>query len=335
MRPQGPSIFRCSSRRLNGCIKNSHDFSRLFGGDCKLFTVWDRFRDVAVVRIPMAADSGDRCFVGAAVRLAYAQKSLVGGGFLGFIDIAAAEGVFLWVDAVLHETAVGAQDPPARTLEPADAARFNLKEHCVEFEDDAPMPPGIDAFPRCGRDPCAQLAARSQAKLERLVDQMGTPVVEDRTGRGHAAAPGFRWCIAADCAFKEQRTSEAARYEQVAHGQVVPIPAAVVEDRQQAAGPIAGLDHAIGIGRRQRHHLVDDAVAAGVERFHGKLGMSIVRRGDHHELDLGVGQSRFQVGVAAHAFSAFGYRLSTNLWIASDNPVQQEAGLTAHQGAMK
>ena len=121
----------------------------------------------------------------------------------------------------------------------------------------------------------------------------------------------------------------------VAHGQVVPIPAAVLKHRQQAARAIAGLDHPIGIGGGECHHLVDDAVAAGVERSDSQLGVCVMRRGDHDELHVGVSQGSVKIGIAAHAFPAFGYGLLPELWVASDDSVQPQAGLTPHQRAMK
>ena len=141
----------------------------------------------------MAAHGGDRCFEQISAGGCDPQHSLMSWLFLGPVDVAGAKGVFLGVDAVLHEAAVGAHDPPSRAVEPADPAGFNLKEHSVEFEDDPPVPAGIDAVPGCRRDPGAEPAARPQAELECLVDQVRTPVVEDRAGRGGAAAPRSRW----------------------------------------------------------------------------------------------------------------------------------------------
>ena len=51
---------------------------------------------------------------------------------------------------MLDEPALGAHDPPARTVVPADAAGFDLKNYAVELQDDPAVTAGIDTFPRGG-----------------------------------------------------------------------------------------------------------------------------------------------------------------------------------------
>ena len=64
------------------------------------------------------------------------------------------------------------------------------------------MAPGIDAFPGARRQPRGEPPARAETELKGLVDEMGSPVMEDRTGRRqrcpaslvavHTGKPSFR-----------------------------------------------------------------------------------------------------------------------------------------------
>ena len=69
-----------------------------------------------------------------------------------------------------------------------------------------------------------------------------------------------------------------------------------MEDREHPSGPPGGLDHAIGLGQRDRHRLVDDDVLAGLERLHGQVGVGVVRGRDHDQIDVG-GRDELREGL--------------------------------------
>ena len=87
---------------------------------------------------------------------------------------------------------------PTGSVNPADAARFDVKEHVVKFEHDPPVSATIDVFPGSWGQPCREAAARPQAELKRLIDEVRTPVVQDRPGRIGTTAPTSRRRVAAD-----------------------------------------------------------------------------------------------------------------------------------------
>ena len=153
-----------------------------------------------------------------------------------------------------------------------------------------PCPPLSTPSQGAAASQAVSTAARAQSELKGLVDQMCAPVVQDRPGRVGLAAPAPRRGVAADRAFKEDRPADHALLEQLLHRQVVPVPAAVVEDREHAARAVAGGDHPVGVGRGEGHHLVDHAMFARIQGPDGQIGVAVVRGRDHDELDGGVGQ---------------------------------------------
>ena len=201
------------------------------------------------------------------------------------------------------------------------------KSDVVELQDDPAVPAAVDALPGAGDQPGREPPARAQAELEGLVDQVRAPVVEDR------ARPPRRWPrqprgggVAADRALEEQRPADQPLCEHVLDGQEVPVPAPVVEDREHAARAVAGGDHPVGLGGRERHHLVDDAVLAGLERPDGQLGVAC-RAGVAITTSstVGVGQGLVEVGVAAHVLAPERHGLGADLGVAGDDPVQPQA----------
>ncbi len=93
----------------------------------------------------------------------------------GCVDVPRTERFLLGVDAMLDEPGLSTEDPPARAFEPADPARLDVKKTPIEFQDDAAVASGVDAFPWGGREPCGEPAARAQAELEGLVDEVAHP----------------------------------------------------------------------------------------------------------------------------------------------------------------
>ena len=67
-------------------------------------------------------------------------------------------------------------------------------------------------------------------------------------------------------------------------------------DHQHPARLRGRRDHALGVGRRLRQRLLDEAVLAGRQHALGQLGVGRHRRGDHDRVELGVGQQLVEVG---------------------------------------
>ena len=99
------------------------------------------------------------------------------------VDVAGAKRVFLGIDPIFDESALGADDPPAGPVEPANPARFDLEEDVVELEHHPAVAAAIDAFPGGGGYPCRHPPARAKSQLQGLIDQVRTPVVQNRSRR--------------------------------------------------------------------------------------------------------------------------------------------------------
>ena len=135
------------SRGQDSRVEDSNHLASLLSRHGEILAAADRFDDVSVVGVPVAPYGGYGRFTRRWGRVRESDDTLVGSRFLGSIDVSGAKCVFLWVDPILDETAVGTEDPPTRAVEPANPAGFDLKEDVVELQHDAPVSRGIDAFP--------------------------------------------------------------------------------------------------------------------------------------------------------------------------------------------
>ncbi len=144
----------------------------MFGRYLERFTALKVSGNIAVVAVPVVLDGLHAAFDRLTMHARSTEDALMVRRFGRLVDVAGAKSFLLRIDPVLDESAFGTDDPPAGPVEPADPARFDLKEDILEFQDDSSVPAGIDAFPRCGSQPSRQSLARAQAKLESLVDQM-------------------------------------------------------------------------------------------------------------------------------------------------------------------
>ena len=233
---------------------------------------------------------------------------------------------------VLDEAALGPDDPPSRPVDPADPAGLDLEEDVVELQDDPAVAAAVDALPGARRQPGGEPPARPEAELERLVDQVRAPVVEDRPGGRGAAAPSSRGGGAADGALEQQRPADPAPVEDVLDGGVVPVPPPIVEDRQHPARSVARGDHPVGIPRSMSAMTLSTTQCRdGVERPHGQLGVRVVGRGDDDQLDRRVGEGLVELGIAADAVAPEGHRLLADPRVAGDDPVQPQPRLAPDQ----
>ena len=71
-----------------------------------------------------------------------------------------------------------------------------------------------------------------------------------------------------------------------------------MKDREHPSRAVAGRDHRVGLLGGEGHDLVHHAMPARFQGPHGKFGVSVVRRGDDHELNLWVVEGLIQAGVA-------------------------------------
>jgi hypothetical protein len=108
-----------------------------------------------------------------------------------------------------------------------------------------------------------------------------------------------------------------------------------VEDRQHSAGPVAGRDHGIGLGGREGHHLVDDAVLPSLQGPDAQLGVAIVGRGDHNQVDDRIAECFVQMSKTPHVFSPQRNRLGPNRGIACDDTVERQPRLAPNERTME
>src|SRR5262249_30184773 len=105
---------------------------------------------------------------------------------------------------------------------------------------------------------------------------MSAPIVEDCTRQSRVCSPGSRWGIAADRTFDDAWSTEITLGDQIANGEEIPIPSAIMKYREEAARAIPGVNHRIGFGGGERHHLVDHAVPSCLEDLDGEPGMALM-----------------------------------------------------------
>ena len=251
----------------------------------------------------------------------------------GLVNVAAAESVFLGVDSVLHEAAVGSHDPPPRPVDAANPAALDLKDRLVELHDDPSVPAAVDPLPRALDDPGRQPPTRAQAKLKSMVDQVGTPVVQDGACLFHLAAPGSRHGMTADGTLEEQRTADQALVQKLLDGHEIPVPPPIVKDRQHPARSISRRDHGVGLDAGERHHLVNDAVFARVESTDGEVRVRVVRSGDHDKLHGLVIERLVQALVSLHVPEP--HRLGANLGITRHDPMKRQLWLPPDERTVK
>src|SRR3954447_24509993 len=114
-------------RRAGGGVKDTDDLPAVLGGDGQGSSVFQVGGNVRVESVPTAADGLHRRLDDLAAEFG-PEPPLVPGGLGGGVQVSGAEGLLLGIDAGLEDPAVGAQDPPARAVEPADSARLDLEQ---------------------------------------------------------------------------------------------------------------------------------------------------------------------------------------------------------------
>ena len=72
-------------------------------------------------------------------------------------------------------------------------------------------------------------------------------------------------------------------------------------DRQEPAGALHGLEHAVAVLDRGRERLLHQNVLAGLERGDGDARVQMVRRRDGDGVDIGCPHQRLPVGQDARA----------------------------------
>ncbi len=89
---------------------------------------------------------------------------------------------------------------------------------------------------------------------------------------------------------QQPRGAQPAVVEQRAGGRPVRGEPPVEPDLQHDAGGAGGVDRPVRVGQRQRHRLLAEHRLAGAGRGHHQVGVEAGRRGDHHRVDLRVGE---------------------------------------------
>jgi hypothetical protein len=122
-----------------------------------------------------------------------------------------------------------------------------------------------------------------------LVDQVGAEVEQHAAalGRGRRIAPGLAPELrppALEARLEAQHLAEPARVDQAPQGELLGVPAAIVEDGQRHPGALGLLDQrGCGAGRR-RQRLVNDDRDSRVDGAGGELDVGVVRAGDDDQL---------------------------------------------------
>lgn len=106
-----------------------------------------------------------------------------------------------------------------------------------------------------------------------------------------------------------------------------------MKDREHPSRSVAGGDHRVGLLGGEGHDLVHHAMPARFQGPHGKFGVSVVRRGDDHELNLWVVEGLIQAGVSSNLPQL--NRLRANRRIAGHDPMKIQIRLSPDQGAVK
>ena len=125
-------------------------------------------------------------------------------------------------------------------------------------------------------------------ELERLVDQVRAPVVEETSARLDRRPPAARRPVPHYRDLEQYGAPMSPSSSTFFTVRIVPVPAAVLEDAQQHVVAAARLDHRVGFAGVQAHHLVGDDVLPGVHRLDGERRVRVVRRREDDEVDVAV-----------------------------------------------
>ena len=79
--------------------------------------------------------------------------------------------------------------------------------------------------------------------------------------------------------------AERSLADQLADGEEVPVPAAVLEDHERPFGRSRRCDELLGLGDGRREGLVDDEGGSGGERRQALLEVHVGGRGEHDEVE--------------------------------------------------
>ncbi len=170
-------------------------------------------------------------------------------------------------------------------------------------------------------------------QIEDLVDDVGAPV-EERTARyGSVGVPVVAGvAVAADECLDVEDLADAPLANGLANEREVGIEAAVLEDGQCKPRAACAFDQRIALLRGERHGLLEHDVLAVFEGRHRPGCMTVGRRGDDDDVDVGVREQRGRVGMDARIGIGFkGLRGSRRVAIA-DGHEMESGGLTHGPG---
>ncbi len=167
-------------------------------------------------------------------------------------------------------------------------------------------------------DLCVDVLHLSQ-ELDRLVDEVGSQVVEDTRAGGAGTVfpgPGLGRLPPLEAGLEAAHLTELVGVDEATQGEVVTVPATVLEGGEGAAGAFREGDQRIPLLARDGEWLVDDDVQPGLEKCARLLGVARRWRRDDGKLEAEVagpveegGQVRDDLGsrkVGAHLVGALG-----------------------------
>src|SRR5262249_25778362 len=155
---------------------------------------------------------------------------------------------------------------PAWSLVARQVAELDAEEDAAGEAQEQPGIAADRAAPAAVLDVAGHARHFARHELEGLVDQVGAPVEEDAAAGLGVAAPAARAAVAQVGTLEEVRVADQALGEHLLNRQIIPVPAAVLEDAEEDPVAPARRDHGVGLADVEAHHLVDDDVLARVQR---------------------------------------------------------------------
>jgi hypothetical protein len=139
---------------------------------------------------------------------------------------------------------------------------------------------------------------RRAEQHERLVDQMRAEVEQQTAAARRVFAPALTHerTEAVEMRFEVRDAAKLAAFHEVANGEEVAVPAAVVERREEAALLCGEIGERAGFGGGERDRLVDHHVLAGFQRASREVEVRVVGRGDDDAFDVAEREQRVEVG---------------------------------------
>lgn len=139
---------------------------------------------------------------------------------------------------------------------------------------------------------------RATKENQGLIDEMGAEIEEHAGTRKGLLSPGTRFerrTEAIEAAFIFSKPSQTIFIKELANGEEIAIPAAILKNAEQAANFAGEANQCVRVGGGDGERLVDHHVLASLQSLCGEVEVGGVGRSDHHEIDAGIGEEGINV----------------------------------------